>query len=65
MVHLTYNNVDEFIEKQKHYSELSNKKKIWLKLMPTRVGHFLKLYFVKLGFLDGWHGYNISKIYAK
>ena len=22
-------------------------------------------YFLKLGFLDGWHGYIIAKIYAK
>ena len=65
MIHLAYNNVDEFIDKQKHYSELSNKKKNMVKAYAYPCWTFFKLYFVKLGFLDGWHGYIISKIYAK
>jgi hypothetical protein len=65
MIHLAYSNVDEFIEKQKHYSKLSNKKKNIFKALTYPFWTFFNLYFIKLGFLDGWYGYIISKIYAK
>ena len=26
---------------------------------------FIRIYFIKLGFLDGWHGFVIAKIYAQ
>lgn len=65
MIHLAYNNVEEFIEKQKHYSELSIKKKNTLKAITYPLWTFFKLYFMKLGFIDGWHGFIIAKIYAK
>jgi len=65
MIHLAYNNVDEFISKQRYYSALSNKKKNILKAVTSSCWTFFKLYFIKLGFLDGRHGYIISKIYAK
>ena len=65
MTHLAYDNVDEFIEKQRYYSELSNKKKNIVKAVASPCWTFFKLYFLKLGFLDGWHGYIIAKIYAK
>jgi len=65
MIHLAYSNVDEFIEKQRYYSTLSNKKKNILKAVVSPCWTFFKLYFIKLGFLDGWHGYIIAKIYAK
>ena len=65
MIHLAYNNVDEFINKQRYYSALSNKKKNILKAVASPCWTFFKLYFIKLGFLDGRHGYIISKIYAK
>ena len=65
MIHLAYSNIDEFIEKQKHYSKLSNKKKNVFKAFTYPCWTFFNLYFIKLGFLDGWYGYIISKIYAK
>ena len=65
MIHLAYSNVDEFIEKQRYYSEISNKKKNIVKAIINPCWTFFKLYFIKLGFLDGWHGYIIAKIYAK
>ena len=65
MIHLAYSNVEEFIEKQRYYSELSNKKKNIVKAVASPCWTFFKLYFLKLGFLDGWHGYIIAKIYAK
>jgi glycosyltransferase involved in cell wall biosynthesis len=65
MIHLAYEDVDEFINKQRNYAKLSNKKKNILKAFVSPCWTFFKLYFLKLGFLDGWHGYIIAKIYAK
>ena len=65
MLHLAYENVEEFIKKQKLYAELSEKKKSLLKAIFAPCWTFIKLYFFKLGFLDGKHGFLISKIYAK
>ena len=65
MIHLAYNNVDEFIEKQKLYAVLSNKNKNIIKAVTYSLWTFIKIYLLKLGFLDGWHGYTIAKIYSK
>ena len=65
MIHLAYDNVGEFIAKQKRYSKLSQKKKNIFKALMNPCWTFFKLYFIKLGFLDGCHGYIIAKIYAK
>jgi glycosyltransferase involved in cell wall biosynthesis len=64
MIHLAYDNVEEFIEKQKRYANLSTKKKSLVRALLSPVWTFLKLYFFKFGFLDGQHGFLISKIYA-
>ena len=65
MVHLAYETIEEFIAKQRLYSKLSNKKKNIFKALISPCWTFIKLYFIKLGFLDGWHGFVIAKIYAK
>ena len=65
MIHLAYNNVDEFIKKQKIYSKLSNKEKNIFKALLGPCWVFIKLYFIRLGFIDGWRGFVIAKIYAK
>ena len=65
MIHLAYDNVDEFIAKQKLYSELSQKKKNIFKALISPSWTFIKLYFIKRGFMDGWHGFIIAKIYAQ
>jgi len=65
MIHLAYDNVDEFIAKQKLYSELSQKKKNIFKALMSPCWTFIKLYFFKRGFMDGWHGFVIAKIYAQ
>jgi glycosyltransferase involved in cell wall biosynthesis len=65
MIHLAYESVDEFIVKQKRYAALSHKKKNLLKALFSPCWTFFRLYFLKLGFLDGWHGFIIAKIYAK
>ena len=65
MIHLAYDNVDEFIAKQKLYSELSQKKKNIFKALMSPCWTFIKLYFFKRGLMDGWHGFVIAKIYAQ
>ena len=57
--------INQFIEKQKKYSRLSNKKKNIFKAIISPCWTFFKIYFIKLGFIDGWHGFIIAKIYAK
>ena len=64
MIHLAYDNVEEFIEKQKRYAFLSNKKKSFVRALISPFWTFIKLYIFKFGFLDGRHGFLISKIYA-
>ena len=65
MIHLAYETVDEFIEKQKKYASLSLKKKNLLKALIAPFWVFIKIYLLRLGFLDGLHGYKIALIYAK
>ena len=65
MIHLAYENEEEFIEKQKYYASISDKKNNIFKALFSPCWTFLKLYFIKFGFLDGHHGYFISKVYAK
>lgn len=65
MIHLAYDNVDEFINKQKIYSKLSNKEKNLFKAILSPCWVFIKLYIFRMGFIDGWHGFVISKVYAK
>ena len=65
MIHLAYDNVDEFTHKQKMYSKLSKKKKNLFKALFSPCWVFIKLYIIRLGFTDGWHGFVISKVYAK
>ena len=65
MIHLAYESVDEFIFKQKKYSKLSNKKKNFIKAFFSPTWTFFKIFFIKLGFLDGWRGFIIAKVYAQ
>ena len=65
MTHLAYENVDEFINKQKKYSKLSKKKKNLFKAFVSPCWTFFRIYFIKLGFIEGWRGFAIAKVYAK
>ena len=65
MIHLAYESVDEFIRKQKKYSRLSDKKKNIFKALFSPLWTFFKIFFIKLGFLDGWRGFIIAKVYAQ
>lgn len=64
MIHYAYENIEEFIQKQNRYSSLSSKPNK-LKAVINPCWTFFKLYFLKLGFLEGWHGFVISKLYSQ
>lgn len=64
MIHLAYDSVEEFKNKQKKYAQLSIKDKSIIKSLFAPCWTFIKLYILRLGFLDGRHGFLISKGYA-
>lgn len=64
MLHFAYENIEEFITKQNKYSSL-NKKTNWIKAIINPYWTFVKLYILKLGFLEGWRGFLIAKLYAQ
>tara|TARA_B100000787_G_scaffold46398_1_gene33314 strand:- start:6398 stop:7102 length:705 start_codon:yes stop_codon:yes gene_type:complete len=65
MIHLAYDTVDEFIFKQKKYAKLSNKNNNIFKALLSPCWVFIKIFFIKLGFLEGWRGFLIAKGYAQ
>lgn len=65
MTHIAYESIDEFIEKQNHYSGLSPKKRNILKALISPFWTFFKLYFIRRGFLDGRHGFIIAALYSQ
>ncbi len=61
LTHYNYETISEFINKLNSYSDIAAKKKpesskFWF--------DFLKRYFYKLGFLDGYHGFFLSYLQA-
>ncbi len=65
IIHLAYDSIEEFITKQNRYSSLNHKKKNIAKAIINPYWTFLKLYVLKRGFMDGWHGFVIAKLYAQ
>ena len=65
MIHLAYKSIDDFITKQNRYSTLHHKKRDIIKAILNPYWTFFKLYILKKGFMDGWHGFVISKLYAQ
>ncbi len=65
MTHLAYETVNEFLVKQKIYASLSQKRRSLFKAFFSPIWTFIKIYFLKRGFLDGWRGLVIAKVYAK
>ena len=63
-LHYAYESIEEFIEKQNKYSSTGAKPNK-LKAIFSPYWTFFKLYFLKLGFLDGWNGFIVSKLYAE
>ena len=63
-LHYAYENVEQFISKQNRYSSL-NAKKSRFKALFSPAWTFVKLYVIKLGFMDGWRGFVVAKLYAQ
>lgn len=64
MLHFAYENIEEFITKQNQYSSLSKKNRP-IKAIFNPYWTFFKIYFLRLGFLEGWRGFVIAKLYAQ
>lgn len=64
MLHLAYSSIEEFINKQNRYSSL-NKKSNFFKAILNPYWTFLKIYILRLGFLEGKEGFIIAKLYAQ
>ncbi len=64
MIHFAYDTVEEFIAKQNRYSTLGAKRNR-LKAIVSPLWTFVRIYLLKLGFLDGWHGFIIAKLYSQ
>lgn len=63
-LHYAYENIEEFIGKQNRYSSMGAKPNK-IKAIFSPYWTFFKLFFLKLGFLDGWEGFVISRLYAQ
>jgi glycosyltransferase involved in cell wall biosynthesis len=69
--HYTYANLEEYVNKFNTYTSQwaiqywkAKKNKSTLNVYFTTSFHFIKMYLLKLGFLDGYEGYLLSKISA-
>ncbi len=67
--HYTYDSIPEFIAKMDNYSTLSAKEKatgsagvVSLAIRP--IATFIKMYFLRFGFLDGIHGFILAVLYG-
>jgi hypothetical protein len=66
MLHYTGETIDQQISKIVIYTNdfardaRSRKRASWLDLLVRPVWRFLRGYFIRLGFLDGWQGYYIA-----
>ena len=65
MYHLAYKSIEEFISKQNRYSTLHDKKESIIKAIINPYWTFFKLFILKKGFMDGWDGFVIAKLYAQ
>jgi glycosyltransferase involved in cell wall biosynthesis len=71
LLHFTYRTIGEYMKKMEKYSELSAeelRKKSGilsaLKLFINPLLVFLKMYILRLGFMDGAHGFILAVLYA-
>jgi glycosyltransferase involved in cell wall biosynthesis len=65
MLHLAFDTVEEFYNKQKIYASLSQKDSSLVKALISPVWTFVKIYIFRLGFAEGWRGFIIAKVYAQ
>jgi len=64
MLHFAYESIEEFVTKQNRYSSLNAKNRVF-KALFSPYWTFFKIYFLRLGFLEGWRGFVIAKLYAQ
>ena len=67
LLHYTYSNYDDHVEKNNRYSRLSaqllyekGKKAGWVKIVINPFWAFFSSYFLRAGFLDGFNGFVIA-----
>jgi glycosyltransferase involved in cell wall biosynthesis len=65
MIHLAFDTVNEFINKQRKYATLSQKNKNLAKAFISPIWIFVKIYIFRLGFVEGWRGFIIARVYAQ
>jgi len=65
MIHLAYESIAQFIDKQNRYSTLHAKGGNHMKALFNPAWTFFRLFVLKKGFLDGWDGFVISRLYAQ
>ena len=65
LLHLAYGSTKEFVQKQKKYAALSERNKNLFKAFFSPIWVFLKIYFFRLGILEGWRGFVIATTYAR
>lgn len=72
LLHFTYYTIEEHRERAAKYARLASekliaekKKGLLLKAIFSPSWRFIQMYFLKLGFLDGWRGFMISKITSR
>lgn len=73
LLHFTYQSIEDFIKKMRIYSTLSaeeiskknfSKLRIILKMLSTPLFTFLKMFILRLGFLDGVRGVLLAVFYS-
>jgi len=64
MIHYAYDDIESFISKQNRYSTLGAKNNRF-KALFNPIWTFIKMYVIKKGFLDGWEGYIIARLYSQ
>lgn len=69
ILHFSYYTVREHIKQMEYFASiaakamyLKGKAPLWIQLFLNPALHFVKSYFIKLGFLDGWRGVQICAI---
>lgn len=64
MIHYAYDTIEEFINKQNRYSTLGARRNRF-KAVFSPFWTFFRIYILKLGFLDGWRGFIVAKLYSQ
>ncbi|WP_456382698.1 glycosyltransferase family 2 protein [Hydrogenimonas sp.] len=64
MHHYAYESVEAFIDKQNRYSTLGAKSDRF-KALVNPFWTFVRMYLLKGGFLDGWEGFVVARLYSQ